>query len=89
METSPVRCEVPKCTRQARYDSPGHWCSVHWNAWWDFGMKAEHRGKRSKPPPKWMTEPKSRRCGSCWGKGKIDGETCVDCNGKGGHYVRV
>jgi hypothetical protein len=27
-------CQVPGCEREATYDAPGCWCSVHWTEWW-------------------------------------------------------
>lgn len=47
-----VACEAPECGRQASYDSPGNWCSVHWQQWWDWPKK--------KQVPSWMSVPASR-----------------------------
>lgn len=32
---------------------------------------------------------KWRKCETCNGKGIVCGETCPDCEGKGGHYEEV
>jgi hypothetical protein len=29
-------CTVPGCISGAEFDSPGIWCSYHWQMWWDW-----------------------------------------------------
>ena len=42
------QCEVPECEGQVEFDSPGNWCIVHWNIWWNW--------PEDKPEPNWMPE---------------------------------